>query len=93
MLQSRPLREQIFDINRDNGYERVQKRGCPRSNSTAGGQYDNGPLREQLLTLVSILGFVSIVPTVSDIRNAQNHGNTNSPTLSSYEDEDQQYSV
>ena len=40
-----------FDINRDNGNERVQKGGCPRSINTAAGQYDNGPLREQLLAL------------------------------------------
>ena len=40
-----------FDINRDNGNERVQKGRSLRSISTAAGQYDNGPLREQLLTL------------------------------------------
>ena len=40
-----------FDINRDNGNERVQKGGCPRSINTVAGQYDNGPLREQLLAL------------------------------------------
>ena len=82
-----------FDINRDDGYERVQKRGCPRSNSTAAGQYDNGPLREQLLTLQCLQSPESIPPTVGDIRNAQNHGTTNSPTLSSNEDEDQQNSM
>ena len=35
----------------------------------------------------------SILPTVSDIRDAQNHDTTDSPTLSSYEDEDQPYAV
>ena len=35
----------------------------------------------------------SIPPTVSDIRDAQNHGTTDTPTLSSYEDEDQRYAV
>ena len=75
------------------GPKKIHTRNVIRKKNSFGSKIPPPPTLLTFLMVRPLQSPESILPTVSDIRDAQNHGTTDSPTLSSYEDEDQPYAV
>ena len=75
------------------GPKKIHTRNVIRKKIPSAQKFPPPPTPLTFLMVRPLQSPESILPTVSDIRDAQNHGTTASPTLSSYEDEDQPYAV